>query len=463
MFLPFLLVRLMDRELGQCHTIPSISSRDALNDIIALPSISVVFFVDDISSYNFSNYAIFKFNKTLKFVVCSDGVVANSFGVEIPSIVAFRKGKIIKRYSSSSSEIIFAKWCNGLTESKKAIKRLDNSEELRKILEKKKNVLLGIDNLNPPKEYNNDIRFYYVPSILFKVLNISVKSGIYVYKGIERQLIRSSQNYHSYLRTFVVDPEKTNLTERKYFGAMFMTSYNGKENEKEMNLIHQLSNEFQNDFYFSPLIGNVAGLYSLIFNVSNLERPFFVVGDTSDLTNKRWVINNKELINFNYIKNYLNKIRNNEIKPNHVSEDININDEFQIVYSNYYEKIKKNSLVLFLQTNDEVTDYCRLSIQYAKDELKSINFYTFNVSKNDIPMNINYKDYPFYIFYKDDKTPIYLKGEEDFEKLIKFIANESNDEIKIEFDIKDIQIKIKSKIEERSAKERFEKSMVDEL
>ena len=78
-------------------------------------------------------------------------------------------------------------------------------------------------------------------------------------------------------------------------------------------------------------------------------------------------------------------------------------------------------------------------------------------------MNINYKDYPFYIFYKDDKTPIYLKGEEDFEKLIKFIANESNDEIKIEFDIKDIQIKIKSKIEERSAKERFEKSMVDEL
>lgn len=458
MLLLSLLLRLTERPFGQCSALRRVGSAA---DIASLPS-AIVLFADDPAQFAFAEYAIHRYGSAIAFRACGDAAAAAALGAAVPSIAAFARGKRIGEYAGGASEIAFARWCARMARGGQRAESVGCAEELRRVLEKRRNALFGVGAAAPPKGYRGDVRFYRASAAVFAALNVSVRPGYYVYRGAERQLVRADGDYRRYLRADVVDPQKANLSERRFFGALFLTPYDGRENEREVGALRRVAAEYRDEFYFAPVIGSGAEVYEMLFNVSNLEKPVFAVVETDGSAGRRWAVAGKEQMSAEHIAEFVRGISSGEMKPNHVSEKRG--GANRVVFDDYEERVGKGSLVLFVRGNDEVTDYCRLALEYAEKVFGTLDCYTFNASRNDIPDNIEIREeYPFYAFYPNGKIPVYLKGEEDFEKLVRFVADKSIDHVNVEFDPKDIGVKIKNKINEKIGKEKFEKSMMEEL
>ncbi|KAH0790605.1 Thioredoxin family protein [Histomonas meleagridis] len=405
-----------------------------------------------------------KYKNSIDFIIAENSTKKSKKGY--PLIQAYKNGNVIDQFDVFGSDIAFADWCRKLSYSDKSVITIYHPEELRLIFENSSTVLFGIDLQSPPKEYQNDLKYYQVSSYLFSFFNLSVVSGLYVYRGIDRQLIQATKNYHSYLKTPIVNPETTDLTKRPFFAGYFLTPYKKEANSEEMAVIRRLATEFPEDFYFSPLTGALSSLFAILSKLKFMSFPLFVVWNTTHFDEKRFIINDQNSLNFEYLKKFLTQIRNNEIEPTPVSEKVNPKVEMQLVRSNFASKLKSNSLVLFVGREDENTEEYMLILNYMRNILNNVHFFVYNVSVNDVPIDFDIDDnVPMFVYFADVKAPVFLRTSSiTVEKLVGFVVDNSNSAVKRpSADLERIQDDVRKEMRDRRTKRQLNQYVDDEL
>lgn len=437
------------KEVGDIYYLPK-ADDDNTKDFLKKSSINIVIFTDNISHYEFTNFAISKYRNIFSFSIGTREIAENLNIEKFPSIVQFHQSDFFSYFKGYPSTISFTRWCKEINDNRTKTHTINDIEELRLIFESRSTVLLGVENQQPPKEYKNDIKFLSVKSNLFTFFNLSVVPGYYVYRGIDRQLVEAKRNYHSYTHSLLVDVEKEDIRKKTYFCGYFIDVLSNYSSF-EISILQDLANK-RKDMFFGPLSGSSANYMSSFGQLNYIKPPFIVVWNTTDVSKNRWtLLDNKTIHDTSKIESFLDEISSGKRPFNPISEEVDTNNKEQIVNSNFVDKIKnenKHTIVLFLATKTGPEYMFYRIFQAAKEILPQISFFTFDLSKNDIPENISYyRAQPYFLLFKKETTdPIQLDLGTSFQNFVSEITKKLDDVEAPNVNYLEIQTKIQEDI-----------------
>ncbi|OHT13094.1 hypothetical protein TRFO_03535 [Tritrichomonas foetus] len=456
-WISFLLLRI-NSPTGEFANLPKFDTESLVNDFIHKNEYSVVFYLSDDESYpfEFSNYAISKYKIKIHFAVATSSVSKKMNITEAPEIIGYFKGKSQNLGGPLHTTIGFSLWCNDFLSGN--IKRISNPEELRRIFEGHKTVVIGVDRAPIPANFPKNEIFYEAPSQIFKYFNINVTAGIYVYRAADRQLVRAQNNYKQYTKTNVVDLATVNLREREYVGGYFVNTNNNNLTSQEIHILNKLGEKFNKEIYFAPFFGHSGLSLFQAANFGHFKVPFFAIMKSDNFTHRWGITNAQKMHDLEYLTEFIQNViqQQSENTQIEISEDPNENDEFNIVNKNFMEKIisdQKDSFVLFMKNAMDDGPKIFATISVIQNHLKNcdVKFYFFDVSKNDVPyhqMSLfenNQINIPLLVMYPNGKEeePIIYKGKFDFEMIVKWVAKNASNSFEIpQYDIGDVQLKM---------------------
>lgn len=444
------------KEVGKIYYLPKLDE-DSASKFLKKSKINVVIFADNLSYYEFTNFAIGKYGRNMNFSVATQETAERLNVEKFPSIAQFHGSNYFSYFRGYPSTISFARWCKEITENQTNSHIINDYEELRLIFESRSTTLLGVENKQPPKEYKNDIKFVSVKSNIFSFFNLTVVPGYYVYRGIDRQFVEVKRNYHSYTHSMLVDVEKDDIRKRPYFCGYFIDVLDD-DSSVEISILQELANK-RKDMFFGPLSGSSSNYMATFGQLNYIKPPFLVVWNTTDVSKNRWTLfDNQTLHDVSKIESFLDEIVTGKRQINAISEDIDPKNKEQIVNSNFFDKIKneaKHTIVLF-SASKKGPEYSYYRIfQAAKEILPQITFYNFDLSKNDVPEKLPQRlSQPYFLLFKKDSTdPVQLELGTSFQNFVSELIGKLDDVKMPDVDY----IKIQIKIQEDIKKNRFHK------
>lgn len=397
-------------KLGRCYYLRHYDASNITNTLATSP-ITIVFFVDKSNILDFANYALKLFRKQINFII-SDKSTAEQFNItSIPMIAQFQRSKFISTYAGQISAPFFAQWCQFILNEYHNRNHLLHPEELRIIFESKNTVLFGINQNSPPKDFRKDIPFYTCESSVFSFFNLSVKPGYYIYRRLDRQLIPVDKNYHSYIRTKIVDLENEKLNDNRLVLSYFFNPSDERNSTIEIDILQQLAAKFP-DVYFAPIYQPLSRFKQLFQDLIFLQRPFVIVWNTSDITRgHRWInFDNSTINTLLGVENFLKRIQKGELPFTRVSKKSE--NKFELANRNFFEKIEslnKNAVVLFSNTQRGGSNAIYHNIlTFSRKYFPDVSFLYFNLSHNELPaeLPIHLKQPYFLLFKRNRRTSV---------------------------------------------------------
>ena len=318
-----------------------------------------------------------------------------------------------------------------------------------------------------PENVTKNKNIYMVSQSLFLFYNLTLSSGLYVYRPIDRQLnkINDSQNfdflYSSKWKEF--NEFKNSNNQKKYLIGYTLNQNNSVLCSLQYELLGHLSDTFDDDDFGYTIVKNTdLPYFSHLFKLENVNAPYFFVTDFSNPSKLRWLINNeKKMINQTYLKNLIENIKNGKEFPYIVSEPDDSNDIngfnlasyteisiLKIVGSNFREKVYESNndiIVLFINSSIPKYRFFLPIVNSVASLLKesSAKFYFIDITKNDLPISVpELKKVPSIILfpYEDKYNPVIYNGNNTFIDILHFVKDSSKNKINIpDFDIDTIK------------------------
>lgn len=437
------------KEVGKLYFLPKLDSDNA-SELLGKSLNSVVFFTNNLKPYEFTNFAILKYGKSINFSIATQEAAEKLNVDKFPSIAQFHSSNFFSYFKGYPSSVSFSRWCKEIHENQTKVHTINDFEDLRLILESHSTTLIGVENANPPKEYKNDIRFVSAKSNLFSFFNLSVVPGYYIYRGIDRQFIEVKRNYHSYTHSLLVDVERDDIRKKPYFCGYFIDVLNNYSS-LELNILQNLASK-KKDIFFGPISGTASNYMATFGHLNYIKPPFLVVWNTTDVSKNRWTLLDNQLMHdVSKVESFLDEITSGKLPCNTISEEIDEKNKEQIVNSNFFDKIKsmnKHTIVLFtVSKKGQEYSFYRIYLA-AKEILSQISFLIFDLSKNDIPESLpqNLKQPCFILFKKDSTEPIQLELGTSFQNFVSELIKKLGDVKEPDVNYVKIQMKIQEDI-----------------
>ena len=332
-YLTTILLYRVTEKVGYIANLPVLANDEELNNWIKSNPKSVIWFLqeeplknDSLSNYNlfedlkYANYAISKYKSKISFALSLKKLInqSNFIASDYIEARAYKNGRDVTNSPFQLTSVSFTLWCQEqLLEIES--KKIAYHEELRQIFEDHKNAVIGVDGAEKPKNFPKNEIFYECPAQLFKLFDINLTKGVYVYRPSDRQLVGPiSGNVKSYMKSNIVDIENTYTLEKKRFLAgFFVDGREGNVTLEEIKLLNKLSEKFKNDIQFTSLEhGRICMNIFKAGKYVNMSFPFFFVLDTSFNNQNevfRWAISNDQnMHNFDYLCTFVSDILNGE-------------------------------------------------------------------------------------------------------------------------------------------------------
>lgn len=484
----FLLYRITE-QIGNVGSLPILSDPNELNKWIELHPLSVVFFLLENQTSNdilpndivfdqikYANYAIYKYKSKISFALSSKKLL-NETSL-IPSdytiVKAYKNGREVSDRPFQPTSASFSLWCQEILIGI-GTKKIIYHEELRNIFDGHQNTVIGVDGASRPSHLPKNEVFYECSSSIFKIFDINLTKGIYIYRPSDRQLVGPiSGNYKKYLKSNMVDVENIYTIEPKRFIAGFFVD-DRKDNttREEIKLLNKLGDKYKKDIQFTSLEhGRVCMNIFIKGNYINMSFPFFFVLDTSALSSNntndvyRWAISNeKNMHDFNYLCQFVENILNGEggRKYPHISDEIDDQDALKIVNKNFDQKVissddKRDKIVAFMRK--ENFDYRKtlITLEKIQNLLKDyIDVFSFDFSKNDIPEIVasHITRLPLIAHFPkgDEHNPLFIYPPFNFEDIVSNISSHSSMHFQVpEFDLGEMKMSIIEELGKKPAR-----------
>ena len=471
LFLLFSLLERIKSPIGEANNLPRLTGIN-LTRFIAKNTRCIIIYSDPLTQFDFINFAVSKYRTQIYFAVASKNETIAPKCDSKFCIVPYINGNkcIMMNQAPKDSAIEFTNWCDKLLRpSTIAINHID---QLRRVFLEPGVSLLGVDMISKPnyisEKDDSSYPFYLVDHTLFQWLNISVSTGLYVYRSVDRQLIRAGENYKKFIKSPLVDLSKNNIYSKPYLAGFFVNKEDIALSNKEASMLTKLANKesFKN-INFALIEGAVADEISLFSQLQYIKRPFFAIFNSScsQTLNQRLVIKSD---NINEVEQLINNVlNNNSLLLEKISSD-NKNDEF-ISYNDFEKKLESthgDKLVLFI--HDKRNYFSRkffFLIEKALSLIDSTNihFYRYDLSENDIPKSLQIEqDLPILVIYPETSkgaidSGLYYQSDASIEDLFDFIHFGSTNKFTIpEYNSTELMKSIEEKLNPLLGKEKIE-------
>jgi hypothetical protein len=393
MIIAFLLGLRVTGPLTEIQTVPFLE-KESLDQFVRSDSPSVVFFGSSRSDFEFAALSIYRFRKQLKFGF-SNPESGTAFNLTtFPCVAAFLSGFLVNAGFSGSSPIAFGEYCDGLLFKMTNRKALLQAEDLRRLFLSPSTFLLGIDAPSPPADYRNDVPFCSVKLHLFKFFNLSVRAGYYVYRGIDRQLVACSRNYHLYLKSPLVELSAVNFSAKLFLtGVVVDPALNDTVAELQFQVMHKLANKFVRQFMIAPIVGPLSRAVVSAANLMYLNPPLIAVWK-GDINATRWALQGPVLWNATVLEQWLDAIERGEQPIQPISQmDPKPNE---LTCLNFAEKTFNTSAVILVAQGGFARAPAYKSLfKQARANLTQVKFFSFDIGQNDLPPGLPAEQPPY--------------------------------------------------------------------
>jgi hypothetical protein len=398
MFSAFLLGLRVNEPLTEIQTVPFLEN-ESLEQFVRPDSPSVVFFGQSRAEFEFAALSIYRFRKQIKFGFSNPESGAAFNLTTFPCVAAFLSGFVVETAFSGYSPIGFGHYCDALLFKMTNRKTLLQAEDLRRVFSSTSTFLLGIDVSEPPAEYRNDIPFCSVRSHVFKLFNLSVRSGYYVYRGIDRQLVACSRNYHLYLKSPMIELSAVNFTAKPFLaGVAIDLALNDTMAELQFQVMHKLAAKFAKRFMVAPIVGLLGHTVMSSANLAYLNPPLFVVWK-GEINATRWALHGPLVWNVTFLERWLDGIERG-VQPIEPISQANPKPN-KLTFHNFAEKTANvSSVVLVAHGGLKRAPAYKNMFKQASHNLTAVKFFSFDVGENDLPPGLPAAQPPYIVMAK---------------------------------------------------------------
>jgi hypothetical protein len=301
---------------------------------------------------------------------------------------------------------------------------VNSADHLRILLDTLDAVVFGVDVGERPAKLNPDYTFYSVPSHLFATLNIPVKTGLYVYRSIDRKLIPVTKNeFEKHMTTQLIDLSKPITSKYDFFGG-FVLRKNMTQNEVkvEMNVLTTIAVKRPKKFGFGILPRSLIEESGLQF----LSGRLFVVFRNSLNESKRlrYLLRGEEAHDVDSVLTFLDQIARGRLNYTIVSEDDQ--QEFFINRHNFSGAVGRGIDTLILFADEKASSLLQFYTAKRIQQLLHIQFFVFNVTTNDLPGNLVLESVPTFVLFSPQRTPKGLGLPHTFKELFNAVVDFSS-------------------------------------
>lgn len=419
----------------EINYIPKLEPKQ-IQKFISQNSVAILFFTNNPKECSFANFAISHFSKKIQFAIApeSEGNIYQC--KSYPCITSFINGtrnQIIRQ--APHQETLFGHWCK--ENLGKNVIKLKNVEHLRLLLNSNDgHFVIGVSIMKRPTSLPSNIPYYYCRQDQINLLsNHQVPKGIYVFRGADHLLsLVENDNYLDLFKSTItpykdIDPKNKKFTAGFYFGTNDQTY-----SESKMNLLLNLSNILNEDFYFTRYEKEIIYNSKLQFTKS----PLFVVFNNSEpqMINN-WYASGNDTLNLKYLIDFLTKIKENKLDYMHRSQSNKYSIDVDH-FDDYLYNSNENDSILIITDNftqyadvKSTTDAVLLHLNSA-----TIDLFTLNATINDMPNMINPKTLPALYFFqggknKKENPPILYHGDFVFHEIMDFIIQTATSNLQV--------------------------------
>lgn len=264
-------------------------------------------------------------------------------------IVPYRKSTPIQFDPAPLTAPAFLNWLDALSHPR--LTSISNINNLTQLFNGNKTCLFAVDVQEEDFEGKYGIpdneKIYLVSRDLFSIYNLSMKQGIYFYRPNDRQIIELNQTVtYPSLTTednFLIRPYSS-ISMNSTIQTHLICGYSLRLSdstvcEKQYGIISKLthnvnSSQYQIDdlnkhFKFAMVTPEDLHSFTDMTAMKSVEIPYFFVVNVTKPSRLRWVIDNtnRNLLNFDYIRHFLDRIVSGNEDPYIVSEPDSSNDD----------------------------------------------------------------------------------------------------------------------------------------
>ena len=417
-FLFFLQERIRS-PIGESTHIPFVTSSNITGFLNRYP-LSVIFFHDLNVRFDFANFGIYKFSQKIAFARASNNETIGNCKEQL-CVVPFRGTRRIKLQNPPEIAIEFAKWCKRVSKMNEVVV-VKTPEDLKEAFQQDGNCLFGV-NMKAKPEFikNNDLQFYLVQDTMFDYFNIKVDSGLYLYRYVDRQLIKTDKNYLKYLKSPLTDINEINLKEKRYFGGFFINNNHNETNE-QINLLTKLAQRYNDKISFSIIYGDIMDEIKKESKLNYVKNPFFCIFDSNNLSRRWIVLDSNNYKSMNYLENLIQRILSGEEKPDLLSSEKLFNHS--VTFNEFQDKIAENGdkLILYYSQTSQKRIRVLFETIFKYIHIDNFKFYSYDTDKNEIPDDFD--STPSVILYPEGKMKVPYEDLFDPALIVKFLKEE---------------------------------------
>ena len=415
---------------------------------------TVVVFGDYRYYLSFMDFGMYKYQDEIAFGLAPSKFAENYTCPSLPCFAAFENEKQIPLHNPPARVVDFARWCSRVLNWK--FIELKSLDDIRTLFNEKGTHVFAIDYEVGPeldeaiKDIPENVSINIAQSELFSALFLPVSKGIYVYRASDRMLLplNESNTFADLKKSPFIKPDPNSIKEKEYFAAFIIGDDDTyvKIGQQCYDTLVSLVKKFSDKIGFALLAGPTKYYFTKQGKLNSAKEPYFVVFNSSHVTNDRWLVLHHNISDVQYYEDFLQRIVDKKEDYTLISKkepNQPENEVFkEVVASTFKHYIIENENDTLCVITAPWCGHCKHFKPILKETAQDLvglpyNIFWFDGTENENSMFPEFKGYPtMYLFPAGKKdSPIEFSGERTVEGVKDFLSK--NATIKLQLNTTD--------------------------
>lgn len=403
---------------------------------------AVVFYSDSFQPVKALKQTIERYNGDVRFVYSQPTEESRGFCLTTPCASAFVNGSHVRSTVFDVHPVGFEFWVRTTFGGDTLV---EGPEHLRRVLQLPGPSVLAVDLEQRPPSVPREQQIFLVRSEDLRLMGVSAKKGLHVFRTADREFIHTPQWDPSALKSPLVDFGVDDIRKKQFLVGGFVDGGSGKQDQGMVQMMVRLENVFGGaNMSFGIFTEDFAEEMGYMTRLSQICGPLIVVLNTSDLQGPRWTISGEDALSERKVAEKLSGIASKALRPEHLSlkpqGPARVGEVNVLTVDDFHEKIywSEGISVVFMTTSCTETQKEFLALERAAARAygkHGIQVFDFDQGVQDVVESIPlFSEYPQILGFRRGKgvrEPLLYQADLSLMNFLDFVREVSGGEAEL--------------------------------